>query len=59
MFLGDFMQFPLVNDTLLYTTKIKPNLAFMKQTPKKLLVRVVGKLCNSKQNYFDLTNVTK
>jgi len=59
MFLGDFMQFPLVNDTLLYTINIKPTLALMKQTPKKLLVRVVGKFCNSKQNYFDIMNVTK
>ncbi len=33
------MQFPLVNDTFLYTTNIKPTLAFMKETPKKLLVR--------------------
>ncbi len=53
------MQFPLVNDTPLYTINIKPTLAFIKQTLKKLLVRVVGKLCNSKQNYFDITNVTK
>ncbi len=59
MFLKDFMQFPLVNHTLLYTTNIKHILAFMKQTPKKLFVRVVRKLCNSKQNYFDITNVTK
>jgi hypothetical protein len=59
MFLRDFKQFPLVNDTPLYTINIKPTLAFMKQTPKKLFVRVVGKLCNSKQNYFNLTNVTK
>jgi hypothetical protein len=59
MFLGDFMQFPLVNGTPLYTINIKPTLAFMKQTLKKLLVRVVGKLCNSRQNYLDIANVTK
>jgi hypothetical protein len=48
MFLKDFMQFPLVNDTPLYTINIKPTLAFMKQTPKKLFVRVVGKLFQNK-----------
>jgi hypothetical protein len=53
------MQFSLVNDTPLYTTNIEHTFAFMKQTPKNLFVRVVGKLCNSKQSYFDITNVTK
>jgi hypothetical protein len=53
------MQFPPINDTPLYTINIKLTLTFMKQTIKKLFIRVVGKLCNSKKNYFDITNVTK
>jgi hypothetical protein len=37
MFLGDFMQFPPISDTTLYTSNIKPPLIFTKQTQKKLI----------------------
>jgi hypothetical protein len=39
MFLGDFMQFPPISDTPLYTSNIKPPLIFTKQTHKKIIVK--------------------
>jgi hypothetical protein len=36
MFMGNFLQFPPINDTLLYLTNIQPTFAFIKQTQKKL-----------------------
>jgi hypothetical protein len=37
MFLRNFVQFPPINDTPLYTTNIKPTLSFTKQTYKKII----------------------
>jgi hypothetical protein len=38
--MGDFLQFPPINDTPLYLTNIQPILTFTKLTPKK---KVIGK----------------
>jgi len=37
MFLGDFMQFPPIGDTPIYTSNFKPSLIFRKQTQKKVI----------------------
>jgi hypothetical protein len=44
MFTGNFLQFPPFIDTPLYSTNIQPTFAFIKQTFKKLLVKVYGKI---------------
>jgi hypothetical protein len=36
MFMGDFLQFPHITNTPLYSTNIQPTFAFTKQTPKKI-----------------------
>jgi hypothetical protein len=35
MFMGDFLQFPPINDTPLYSTNIQPIFTFTKLTQKK------------------------
>jgi hypothetical protein len=44
MFMGNFLQFPLLTYTPLYSTNIQQTFAFTKQTPKKLLVKVYAKI---------------
>ncbi len=42
MFMGDFLQFPPITHTPLYSTNIQPTFAFIKQTFKNLLIEVCG-----------------
>jgi hypothetical protein len=44
MFMGDFLQFPPIIDTLLYSKNVQPTFAFTKMTQKKSLEKVYGKI---------------
>jgi hypothetical protein len=46
MFMGDFLQFPPINDTPLHSTNIQPIFAFTKSTQKKVIEKSLWK------NYF-------
>jgi hypothetical protein len=50
MFMGDFMQLPLVNDLPFYSSNIQPMFSFIKQTKK-----MIGK--NLWDNYMCLNNI--
>lgn len=44
MFMGNFMQLPLVNDLPLYSSNIQPMFSFIKQTKKMLGKKSLGQL---------------
>jgi hypothetical protein len=44
MFMGDFSQFPPINDTLLYSINIQPIFIFTKLTQKNHRQKLLGKL---------------
>jgi hypothetical protein len=43
MFMGDFLQFPSITGTLLYSKNVQPIFAFTKMT-QKLLKKIYGKI---------------
>jgi hypothetical protein len=44
MFMGDFLQFSPIINTLLYSKNVQPIFAFTKMTQKKSLEKVYGKI---------------
>jgi hypothetical protein len=44
MFMGDFMQLPLINDLPLYSSNIQPMFSFIKQTQKNDRKKSLGQL---------------
>lgn len=56
MFLRDFMQFPHVSNTPLYTPNIKPNSSF---TNQKYVLAKVWEIFIIPKNKIDPTNATK
>jgi len=47
MFMGDFLQFPPINDTPLYLTNIQTNLCIHKTNSKKIISKIYGILYSS------------
>jgi len=58
--MGDFLQFPPINDTPLYSTNIQPILTFTKLTQKKShRWKPLGKFHSTKYYYPNKANETK